>query len=232
VKKEAYKILDERFPTKKALIHRIREIRDKYQDGEVLETYDLAFMLEILKTHPEYGQKAGAGIKSMSVETEPIWNRTRCFVVLRNDQTRTDFSFMECLKHTSHAHKFKIALRTAIAHEITLFRVKTFEVGPVYCPCTGERLQYLGSHVDHKSPKTFNKLVSDFVDEYGIDVSGVVINGAGIDNNYRDTLADEELEASWIEFHRAHADLQVVSEKANLSILRQGRTSLLGEVAR
>jgi hypothetical protein len=64
VKKQAHKILDERFPTKKALIYRIREIRDKYQDGEVLETYDLAFMLEILKTHPEYGQKAGAGIKA------------------------------------------------------------------------------------------------------------------------------------------------------------------------
>jgi hypothetical protein len=153
-------------------------------------------------------------------------------VVLRNDGTRTDFSYLECLKPSGQDQKFKSALRSAIAPDITLFRARTFEAGPVYCPYTGERLQYLGSHVDHKSPKTFDKLVSDFVSEYEIDIRRVIINGDGIDDNYRDTLADEELEASWIEFHRAHADLKVVSEKANLSILRQGRTSLLGEVAR
>lgn len=222
MKGRGYFILDEFYSCKSALLERIRGIRDKYKDDERLRPYDFEFMCEVLKGHPDYALKAGVGIEAITVRIDPIWGNSRCFIIIRTDGSQTDFSFRECLTATTHNQKFNNALRTAIESDILAFKQEFFDnsIGTVYCPYTHEVLHFVGAHVDHKAPFTFKNLVSIFVNKFGIDIDKVVINEASADNTYQDTLADKELEARWIEFHRQHARLQVVSKTANLSILR------------
>ena len=91
---------------------------------------------------------------------------------------------------------------------------------PYYCPYTGGELHEIGSHVDHKAPNTFQELVERFIQEYAIDVDSVQIAGDVEDNTYQNTLIDDNLRQKWIDFHNAHAELQIISPTANLSITR------------
>ncbi len=45
-------------------------------------------------------------------------------------------------------------------------------------------------------------------------------NGKGEDRVVQDTFDDKELEHKWIEYHNNVAQLQIVSPKANLSLLK------------
>lgn len=89
------------------------------------------------------------------------------------------------------------------------------------CPYTNEKLNYIGSQVHHKEPKTFKQLIADFIKENMIDIKSVQINSATDDGLIQDTLKDKKLEQSWIDFHNLHADLQIVSKKANLSFSKK-----------
>ena len=57
---------------------------------------DNAFLLELLKKHPRAVEKIGAGVKHFTVENAK--GGTRCFYVIRADGSRSDFSFMKCLR--------------------------------------------------------------------------------------------------------------------------------------
>jgi len=91
--------------------------------------------------------------------------------------------------------------------------------GEIYlCPYTNQPLSFIGSHVDHKVPNTFQQIVKSFLKKYGIDVSKVKINSGALDNKYQDTFGDVDLERLWVEYHNSHAVFQVISGKANLSL--------------
>ena len=85
------------------------------------------------------------------------------------------------------------------------------------CPITGETITVETSHVDHSKPFTFERLFDYFVQKQGINVSELDYNNL---NNMR-TLVDRELAEKWAAFHKKNARLQIVSKKANLSILRK-----------
>ena len=210
------------FPTKAVLQNKIRTIRDSYADGESLSNDDFEFMSEVLEGHPEYKTKVGGGLKSMFVSTNPLYRNTRCFWLVRIDGSSTDFSFVECLTPTLHKKKFFRALRTAIEPITMEFKKQFFakRTEPYYCPYTGEELHEIGSHVDHKAPNTFQELVEKFIREYAIDVDCIQIGGDVEDNTYQNTLVDDGLRQKWIDFHNAHAELQIISRTANLSITR------------
>jgi hypothetical protein len=216
--------LGENFTTKTALENRIREIRDRYSDGEILSHDDFDFMLEVLKGHPQFDAKCGAGIRNIFVNTNPEYTNTRCFWLTRTDGSSTDFSFKECLTPTLQIKKFHNALRAAIEPFTMQFKRDHFDKYPESsCPITGERLDFVGSHVDHIFPQTFQELVEQFIKSNNIDVEKVEIIGDREDNNFKDKLVDEILREKWIEFHNTHATLQIVSRTANLSYLKVNR---------
>lgn len=222
-KRRSFQVLGEVFPTKTALQQRIRAILYGYRDGENLCASDLGFMLDVLRRHPDYEQKAGAGISHIFVKRNPTYTNTRCFWIGRIDGSQTDFSYNECLDETPHAKRFVNACRVAIAPVVQEFKRRAFLAarGPLLCPYTGERLDFSNSHVDHQAPATFQALVESFVSESSLDISAVTINGKAQDNTYQDTFDDKELEQRWIEYHNANASLQLVSRLANLSILKR-----------
>ena len=224
MKSKDFLIRGEYFPTKVALQKRIRKVRDSYPDYKALSSDDFEFMLEVLSGHPSYETKYGAGVESMYVRTNPVYKNNRGFWLRRVDGTETDFSFVECLTPTPQIKKFALALRVAIEPYTMTFKSDFFanQTGPYFCPYTGEPLEFIGSHVDHKAPHTFQKLVQDFIKTYAIDLETVEIAGDYEDNVYQNTLVDEELNRLWIEFHNDRAELQIVSQRANLSHLKKG----------
>lgn len=100
--RKAYRIAEETFSTKKALIERVRKILYAYPERGVLTTNDQRFMADLLMHHPDANQKIGGGIARMWVQTNPVYTNTRNFWLERVDGSSTDFSFMECLSETTH----------------------------------------------------------------------------------------------------------------------------------
>jgi len=226
-KRQSYVICGETFDTKSALQERIKKILYRYKENEALLPDDFSFMFDVLKNHPDFKQKMGSGIACMRVRQNPVYTNTRGFWIERTDGSGTDFSYLECLKATPHAKRFINACRAAIEPDIQLFKAEFFNshrFETPRCPYTGEPLKFVGSHVDHKAPRTFQWLTEAFINLHSIPVDDIKINGKAVDNTYQDTFDDQGLERLWVEFHKRNAELQVVSAKANLSILRKGQS--------
>ncbi|KAI8543337.1 hypothetical protein RHMOL_Rhmol08G0209200 [Rhododendron molle] len=61
--------------------------------------YEHTVLLELLKKgHLEPEKKIGEGILAFQVRYHPQW-KSRCFFLVRNDETADDFSFRKCVDH-------------------------------------------------------------------------------------------------------------------------------------
>lgn len=56
-------------------------------------------LLDLLnKGHAEADKKIGGGIHTFQVRFHPTW-KSRCFFLVRNDESSDDFSFRKCVDH-------------------------------------------------------------------------------------------------------------------------------------
>jgi|JFJP01.1.fsa_nt_gi hypothetical protein len=219
-KSQPYQVADKEFSTKSALEKYIQGILHHYQDKQNLSDNDLTFMLEVLKFHPDYELKRGIGIKVICVKQNTVYHN-KCFWLIRLDNSETDFSYKECLKPTSHEQKFRNACRVAIEPYTQVFKQQFFDNSKMeirLCPYIQEKLEPRNSHVNHKSPNTFKKLMDDFILLNNLDIHKVKIISASSDQNYQDRFVDKNLEKSWINYHNSHAILEVISKEANLKL--------------
>ncbi|KVI01145.1 protein EMBRYO DEFECTIVE 514-like [Cynara cardunculus var. scolymus] len=61
--------------------------------------YEHAMLLDLLKKgHLEAEKKIGAGIHAFQVRYHPQW-KSRCFFLVREDESADDFSFRKCVDH-------------------------------------------------------------------------------------------------------------------------------------
>ena len=216
-------IAGETFKTQTAAIERIRGIMASYHNGATVNMFDLAFLQDLLRRHPDAESKIGIGVASIFVDRNPQYPSTRTFFLVRVDGSSTDFSFMECLRPTPHDKKVLRAFRAAVEPYTLQFKRDHFDrVGePAICPITGESIRFVGSHVDHAAPMTFEALAAAFLAGEGLTPEDVAVAETA-DHTYYDRLTDPDLEQRWIDFHNARAVLRVVSRPANLSTLRYG----------
>ncbi|XVE56924.1 hypothetical protein DITRI_Ditri04bG0050000 [Diplodiscus trichospermus] len=64
-----------------------------------LNKYEHMVLLEFLKKgHLEPDRKIGGGIKAFQIRNHPTW-KSKCFFVIRDDDTVDDFSFRKCVDH-------------------------------------------------------------------------------------------------------------------------------------
>ncbi|MED6217463.1 hypothetical protein PIB30_018100 [Stylosanthes scabra] len=64
-----------------------------------INKYEHLVLLELLKKgHAESNKKIGVGIRAFQVRTHPIY-KSRCFFLIREDNTAEDFSFRKCVDH-------------------------------------------------------------------------------------------------------------------------------------
>ena len=61
--------------------------------------YEQMVLMDLLKKgHPEPDKKVGGGINAFQVRYHPMW-KSRCFFLIRGDDTVDDFSFRKCVDH-------------------------------------------------------------------------------------------------------------------------------------
>ncbi len=73
-----------------------RAIMNLKQNGDKLEGYDEAFMKEIISHHDRADEKM-KDFDHFTVNTHPDHPTTRCFFVVRKDESKEDFSMAKCI---------------------------------------------------------------------------------------------------------------------------------------
>jgi len=82
-----------------------RAILNSYKDDEKLKKADEEFIEAIFKFHENYKTKS-KDFDHFIVGVHPEFNKTRCFFIVRKDESKEDFSVSKCimkLEHTSEA---------------------------------------------------------------------------------------------------------------------------------
>jgi hypothetical protein len=194
----------------------VRELRDRYADGELVAGEDHDFLAHLLDRHPEREGKIGSGILGFTVATEKVFGKTRHFIVKRMDGSHTDFSFLSCIDGRNPRADILQALRMAVTNQITDFANDQFRKG-VVCAIDGIRLCMGNSHVDHVHPVTFMNLVNHWISVRGICLEDIEVLPS-TDNNIVARMADKSLEQNWSDYHREKAVLRLISARANLAL--------------
>lgn len=210
------------YPTKKAAKDTYRSIRDGYEDGARLNEFDHQLLLDLIMIHPEAEQKMGCGISHFTVETDQEFRTTRHFMIHRTDESPTDVSFNSAIDGRNPRKDRLEALRRAIAQQITDFKDTAFaSEGSYHCPLSGQTITQDEYHVDHVAPKTFHNLVTNWLAESDIILDAIEITPPQ-DNQYVCEMTDEAQRGEWSCYHREHAELRLLSPRANLSDARRG----------
>jgi hypothetical protein len=207
------------YKTKKELIEAVRSVLYRYQPGEFLDDGDFDLLFDLLHRHPSAKEKIGCGVISIGVHLTEWSNQG--FFLLRQDGSRTDFSFLHCISPKSPLADFKSAARVEVFTQIRDFKKSAFGGQMLFrCELTGEEVEYGNAHVDHVTPITFDRLIFDFMDQFGVDPNTVQIGGFG-DGEMEKSIADKTIAEAWKKFHKENAILRVISAKANLSIAKR-----------
>jgi hypothetical protein len=210
-------IADHYFNSKIALETYTRSILHSYRAPARLKPEDERFISELLQRHEHADEKIGTGIKEIWVKCLAF--NSNGFVVKRTDSTEIDFSYKSCLRPSTYASKVKFALRRAVDEQILAIKRCTFpeRTSTIVCPITGQVITANKAHVDHIPPATFKNLVETYLELRHITVDDIPLlptpDGIG------DMLPDD-WSTDWSLWHQSHAQLRVISEYANLHIVK------------
>ena len=67
-------------------------------EGGALSEEAQKFVTDLLAHHANPAEKTGPGIQSVKVGFNPEFPDTKCFVLVRNDGTEVDFSYLKCIE--------------------------------------------------------------------------------------------------------------------------------------
>lgn len=223
--RQSFVVNGQLFKTKGELQNRVRGILWTYLEGQDLPIDDFEFMLDLFTNHPRADIKIGPGVKRIFVKQNPIYTNTRGFYLERVDGSQTDISYIECISPASKRKKFFMACRVLVEPFMMEFKQRFFDAvgGVATCDFTGQEIRFIGSHVDHVPPNTFDTLVNGFIDHYNINLAQVELKDELADNRIQNELADEWLAELWVQWHNQRAKLRVVSRLANLSLIKAGQ---------
>jgi hypothetical protein len=217
-----YLITDEFFSTKELITTRCQAILAATTNDQFVEQAVVPFLFELFQYHDEWTQKAAGGVVGISTQTTP--HGTRCFVLVKQSGESIDISFLHAIRLIPSSRKstqlpqalrgFRSAARTAIKVQIYEFRNSVL-VEERRCPYSGETLNRGNCAVDHTPPKTFDQLLYDFCLSRSLNPLQVAV---GTEGGTVAILEDTELLAAWQTFHRAHAELRLISKVGNLQL--------------
>jgi hypothetical protein len=204
------------YPTKTAAQEAIQEVLYRYQPGETVERpEDQEFLADLVQNHPDPASKIGVGIARFEVRRNL---KTPGFWIVRTDGSETDFSFVKCLRPPTLEQLVRTALRRSVDEQIWQFRDQALGGGLVVCSVSGDPIDRATCHVDHFDP-TFSDLVDAYVAAHGGYEAFQIAETA--DGAFGRRLSDPQVEADWRAYHKANANLRLVSIRANLSLLRR-----------
>ncbi|CAN6485010.1 unnamed protein product [Victoria cruziana] len=79
------------------LYYKLKSMLKRYQKTESIPDQDKAIVLEALSYHPRKREKVGCGIQDIKVGTSAKFPQSCCFVLVREDGTEEDFSYLKCV---------------------------------------------------------------------------------------------------------------------------------------
>ncbi len=194
----------------------------RYRAGDSISATDAAHLHNLIERHPQAPQKIGCGIAGFYVEQTD--KGTCCFWLERIDGSRTDFSYISCVKAKPKTlyQEFAEACREAVADDLKAAKKAFFdthgdETGRVPCDITGGLLLPHESHLDHAHPMTFEVIVRGFLAAERVTPSRSILSGSQ-DQQFATTFSDPDLVQRFRGFHHRVAQLRIIQSGLNLSL--------------
>ena len=204
------------FKTQGQLKEFVRQIVDRYNDGDILNLSDLSFCKSLLERHPESIEKIGSGVKSIRVSVIPPW-KSKGFILTRTDGTEIDFSFRACVSSKAISHKQKVnkAARTAVHLQIVSFKKSNIFDGFLKCAITGQFLSWDECDIDHY-PIPFADLLERYMAIIGSDFKDLKVTEDS--GSYR--FIDSAIDSSFRSYHLENAGLRPLRNTLNATMGR------------
>jgi len=199
---------DTDFPTKKAAHLFIRgRLNPKTFDPKD------PYLYAVLERHHELAMKLGRGFSHFELEYRTFGKHSWEPLIVRIDGSKTDFSWVRCIKGNWMAPRDKLrsAMREAISDQIRSFRD---EIHGYTCEICKQHIEVL--HVDHDGEETrFENLVLDFLEPRTL----IPSRFDDCPNTHRAKFQESDFEwftRPWQEYHRKHARLRGICASCNL----------------
>lgn len=197
------------FSTKKKATEFFKDMLNRYEDGQEIETSDHIFLYELLLRHPEATHKiVGTGVKKFFRQKSPD-HPTSCFHLERIDNSKTDFSYPECISsfEPTLEQYFYRACRQSVSEILTAKKNQLFDRGNVRCSKTNELVSKENSEYRHTEPKFF-EIVRQFKKGLNRPINNTMFVQSK-DLQYSTRFSDKNIEAKFIEFHQKIANLAI-----------------------
>src|SRR5258706_7530292 len=95
------------------------------------------FLVALLERHPNRAEKFGRGLARIVIGTNGFGEPSFC--AQRIDETRTDFSYVTCIRESPAERQAVAILRSVIESQLEAFRTSTFGAGgDVCCAASGK----------------------------------------------------------------------------------------------
>ena len=207
--------------TKKALTETVRSLIAECPVGAKIrrDCQEGKWLFTLLERHYQWAEKAGplgaAAIKVVMV-SHPGWKPHKGLVVVQEGGTEVDISWHEAIKQTPHKDRVRSAMRAYIEDQIMEFKSQELGGGEYFrCAISGKHEHIAKGAVDHVAPMTFKELCRRFfaLEEKNLPFAELSVKLAphGI-NDLRDFFEDVELAERWCGFHRANAELRLITK--------------------
>lgn len=208
-------VLGEFFATKGALEARVRAIVNPAPLKTPLPFDDALFLIDLLRRHPHWEEKHGAGIASLEIR----FNYTRSIPqrnvwLNRVDGSEDNISWRWVLDQSQPAaYKLDVinAARHAVGDQIKQARTRLHGTA---CPICGAPLLDQ-TDVDHETPLTFDALFEVWLRHRSLTFSDIGVQFA---DTVRD-FADPAQRGDWAEFHRDFAKLRLLHRSEHRGLL-------------
>jgi len=194
---------------------------NRYKPGERVLDEDYLDLAALLERHTEYVAKVGCGVNYFQVAMTE--HGTQCFRIVRVDGTGTDFSYPHCISQRAPSRKQEVsqAFRRAVRFDLYKARDAFFAAhidaeGLVACAATGERISRDQAHMDHRSPMTFEVIVTTFLCSRGLSLDDVPLT-TGQDDQVSPEVTDDKLGEAFRAYHTKVARLDFVKDTVNLA---------------
>uniref|UniRef100_A0ACD5TX97 Uncharacterized protein n=2 Tax=Avena sativa TaxID=4498 RepID=A0ACD5TX97_AVESA len=81
----------------------LQNMLQEYKLNKYVTELDKSRVIEAVRFHPRGHEKVGAGIRDIKVGHHPSHPSTRCFILIRNDDTTEDVSYKKCVQGAANS---------------------------------------------------------------------------------------------------------------------------------
>ena len=213
------KIAGKTFKSKGTLINYVKYVLNNHEVGTSLGGDWFDVVDGVLRLHTNYKQKVGDGKYEIYIQQCTVNPRNRNFMIRREDDSTTDFSYYKALRPDNKASDVKAALRYAIQDQCVEYKDNYFlenasAKGRVICAETGLKVTKKTSHLDHY-PVQFDEIVSTWFKLHKLKLSDIELKDSW-DNKRQSELADAGLVEYFQTYHEEVANYRVVLAGVNL----------------